>query len=255
MTYAPSFWAIAALAAGIVLMALVVAVTWWQYRVQLAVCWQKQVVVRFRNRRERFNRWLLPRLNSYFESRLNQNARVHRDDCTFTMTANSRWLWVKRSRTFHTAYMQRVEFSEVWFVELQTSAGRELVRNNAGELFFDQKVAEGVANGAVCGTLNSRQEHFDSSSGYGVYWAYAIPEDKRGLQGQCFFMKHPAAPGETLGYVSVSTQPAKGIIRHGAYRAGIQTSKNKPQAHHINQLRQALNRAIHDQEQALSPKS
>ncbi len=209
---------------------------------------------RYHTLRERVRRYTQPRLHRYFERRLAKNAIVVENDTTFTFEAVTRLLWIKRERTFRTAVIHRIELTEVWFVELQTIYGGELVRNARYELFHTYDVAREIARGAVAGTLLSRAEHYGSDAAYGTHWSYyrsAKPE--AGFYKDTFTMRHPASPdGGPLAYLTVMAHPAKGVFRHGAWGPNDQMVKNKPQVCHIDKLCSELNKAISAEEQALA---
>lgn len=237
-----------------VLAALVVAVAaWLEYRPWLSVRWQHHMVMRFRNAREQLNRWLSPRLDRYFEAQLGKTAKTYQDGDTFRYGARAKWLWLKKERVFQTAILQRIDLSEVWFVEVVTSCGNEMVRSTSGNLFFTRETAEDIARSAVIGDLGSRQAHFGAGSGYGVHWVYHR-ERKRtaGFETQTFTMRHPAAPDGLLAYVSAGTLPAKGVVRKGAWVSYQQMAKNPARVVNIDRLRDELNRAVSEQEQALA---
>lgn len=241
--------------AVLVVLVLVVGavVAWLDYRPWLAAWWRQAVVRRFRNLRERVNRWLEPRLHQYFEGQLGKQAKTYQDGDIFRYAARARWLWLHKERVFQTAILRRIDMSEVWFVELVTNYGNEMVRSTGGNLFYTRETAEDIARSAVMGDLGSRQAHFGSTSGYGVHWIYHR-EQKRtpGFESQTFTMRHPAAPDGLLAYVSAGVLPAKGVVRKGAWVSYDQMAKNTSRVVNIDRLRDELNRAVSEQEQALA---
>lgn len=252
---APQIIAIVVVVLALLIMAVTAVVVWLQYRPWLAARWQYLVVKPFRNVRERANRWLEPRLHRYFEGQLGKKARTYQDGDTFRYAARAQWFWLKKERVFQTAILRRIDLSEVWFVEIVTNFGNEMVRSTGGNLFFTRETAEDIARSAVIGDLGSRQAHFGSNSGYGVHWVYHR-EQKRtpGFESQTFTMRHPAAPDGLLAYVSAGALPAKGVVRKGAWVSYEQMAKNTSRVVNIDKLRDELNRAVAEQEQALAPK-